>query len=218
MIKINLALRKQAAGAQSSDAGDKAAGGGGGLGGIKISKVAIDLDQLRELPLRQIAIVVAVYVVGGYVLEDYKAGEIAKVDATIAGLSAEKSKLTAEAAKMKGYEDLKKSLESDEKIMRTKIETIQKLIADRQSPPKVLISIAEAIPKDVWLQDFKIAKGEVTMKGYSLGFNQISDFMKSLNENVYFTDVGLKNTQQAKDEAGVEVANFELSAKRKEPQ
>lgn len=209
MIKINLALKKQAAGAATGD--EKGKGGG-----VKISRVAIDLDQLKELPIRQIALVVIVFFGGTYFVEDYKTQEITKIDAEIARAGTEKNKLQSEAAKMKGYEDLKKSLESDEKIMRTKIETIQKLIADRQTPPKVLLAIAEAIPKDVWLQDFKIAKGELAIKGYSLGFNQISDFMKSLNENIYFTDIGLKNTQQTKDEAGVDVASFELSAKRRE--
>jgi Tfp pilus assembly protein PilN len=71
------------------------------------------------------------------------------------------------------------------------------------------------MPPEVWLSQIKIVDGNVTLVGGSVGFNQISDLMKNLNENIYFKDLTLKKTEQVKDKAGREYAEFELTAKRR---
>jgi hypothetical protein len=66
------------------------------------------------------------------------------------------------------------------------------------------------------LTEFRIEKSDLAFKGSALGFNQISDFMKGLNENAMLSEVELKNSQQFKDPSlGVETATFELKAKRR---
>jgi len=207
MIKINLATRKQAVGVS---------GGGDGGTATSLKRMTVDLNSLKDLPIRRAVLPIVVGLMASFALDSYKEDELKKVDDQIAKLSAEKQKLQVEANKMRGYEEVKKNLEADERALRVKVETIRKLIADRQTPPKLLISIAESIPKDVWLTEFKVIKKEVGFKGSALGFNQISDFMKSLNENLYFADVSMKSTQQVKDkQSGSDLAEFELSAKRR---
>jgi Tfp pilus assembly protein PilN len=158
---------------------------------------------------------VVVAIVAWYMLDTFKEEEMQKLSAIHAKLTSERTALEAEAKKFKGYEEVKKALEQDEFTLRTKIETIQKLIADRSSPPKILLTLATSIPKEVWLSELKLTDKEGSFKGYSMGFGQISDFMKNLNESAYFTDLNIKKTEQAKDEGGAEVAAFELTARRR---
>lgn len=205
MIKINLAKKKQATGMQSaSNPTMRRASAGEGL------------QLLKDPKIRQILLLVVGLGGAYWTVEEYKNDELLKADAAIQAATQKSNQLKAEAAKSKGFEDLKKSLESDELAIRTKIETIQKLVAERQVLPKAMQSLATLIPQDVWLTDFKAVSEEFTFKGYSLGYNQVSDFMKSLGESAYFTDLRMASSQSARDETGSEVAQFELGAKRRQ--
>ena len=83
-------------------------------------------------------------------------------------------------AKTAGYEAQKKQFDADEELIKTKLATIQKLMADRAEPPKLLMSFSGSIPKDVWFQEFDMNSSEVKIKGASLGFDPVTDFMKAL--------------------------------------
>jgi Tfp pilus assembly protein PilN len=210
VIKINLATRKQSASAATA---------GGALGGFQLpaglSKMNINISDIRDLPIRRFVLPLVVAIVATYVADGLKEDELAKVQAELAGLNEQTTKLQAEAGKLRGYEELKKNMEADEQMMRTKLGVVQALIQDRANPPKVMRSLAAAMPKDVWLSEFRAGEKEVSFKGFSLDFNQVSDFMKNLSESAYFADVTIKNTQQAKDELGMDVASFDLSARRR---
>jgi Tfp pilus assembly protein PilN len=201
MIKINLATRKQATGL----------GDGGGLKGLGALAAARNLDGLKELPLRKIALLLAVGIGASYLLDDVKQKELDKLTVQEDRLNGEKNRAMGELGKIKGFEEMKKVLDNDEFTLKTKIETIDKLLDDRRTPPKLLIELSKTIPPEVWLSDFKIEYPDVKITGSSLGFNQISDFMKNLNENVYFTELKIEKTEQG--QSGF--ATFELKAKRR---
>jgi Tfp pilus assembly protein PilN len=209
MIKINLATKKASVQSAGED-GKKSTPLGAGF-----SKLDLRLDAIKDLPIRKIATAALACMAGSYLLDGYKEDEMKKVDAALSKVTAEQTRLRAEVAKSKGFEAMKKQLEADEFSIRTKIETIEKLVADRQTPPKILLAVANTIPAEVWLQTFKMADGEASFRGYATNYNQISDFMKNLNENAYFTDLRLVGTSQTKDSGGSEAASFELSAKRR---
>lgn len=205
MIKINLASRKQSTTVAGS--------GGGGAGGFKVSKLtAVDLEAFRDLPIRKLALMAVVAIGASYLVDDYKATETKKVEDEYAKLDQERGRLQGEIAKTKGFEAMKKALEADERMIKTKIETIRKLLQDRQNPPKMLASLSSSLPSDVWLNSFAVASGKAKFMGFSTNYNQISDFMKNVNDSAYFTGLGLVNTQQTKDETGADAASFELSA------
>jgi len=211
MIKINLAARKTAS---------LMDGPGGGGGKSRLTNIGgmtkFDLSQLKDLPnLRQLVILLLVGYFGNYFLEDLKSEELKKADNATIKLKGEQGKLKTELEQTKKYEGIKKALEGDEIVIRTKLDTIQKLLQDRTTPPKLLVAVSSAIPKEVWLSSIKVEDAAISLQGDSLDFNQVSDFMKNLNESAFFKDVALKNTQQGKDESGLETAKFELSMKRR---
>lgn len=211
MIKINLALRKQPVGGTT-------AGKTGSFGAMDLSSlksIKFDAAALKSFPLQKLVLPVIVAVLANFTLQGHKESEVKAVQSEIDAVSAEKPKLQAEANKLKQYEDLKKSLEGDEFTIRTKIDTIRKLIADRSTPPKILLALASTVTEEVWISGFKVQDGSVLLQGYSYGFGPISDFMKNLSESAYFTDLKLNKTEQVKEQGFGEVASFELDAKRR---
>lgn len=223
MIKINLATRKQSASVSSEK---KSASVGGGLSALLAkfkpsgggssagSGSSSGKEALAALPLRRLVLALALCAGGYFYLEDLKEEELKGWDDKVKVVSSENEKLKKELQKTKEYASIKKSIDADELLLKNKIGVIQTLLKGRQAPHEILLTLATSIPKEVWLKGVKIDNADVSLKGFAIGFNQVSGFMKSLNESAYFSDVRLQNSQQEKDD-GKEIAAFELAAKRR---
>ncbi|OFZ53057.1 MAG: hypothetical protein A2428_11555 [Bdellovibrionales bacterium RIFOXYC1_FULL_54_43] len=201
MIRINLASRKQ-----SQSTGDSKIGLSSRLGGF-------DSDFFKDPIVYRTLLVAFLCFLAGNVADSFKEEKMKRVEGALAAMTADRTKLEKESGQMKYYEELRKSLEADEAIIKRKLDTILELIADRNVPPRILRTLANSIPKEVWLSQFAIRDGEVTIKGGAAGFTQISDFIKALTESAYFGDVNMKNSVQGK-EGGADIAEFELAAKQ----
>jgi Tfp pilus assembly protein PilN len=215
MIKINLVVRKKF----GAGAGTKASGTSLFDTLLDTAKGKVEADNAREIfrspQFKKVLVCVVVGVGVMFGLDEYKSGVLKELDPLLAQASSEKMKLEAGVAKTKGYKQVKEQLDADEFVLRKKIEVIDKLLLDRTTPPKLLLSMSHSIPEDVWMNNFVINANNVTIDGFAAGFNQISDFMKALSENAYFTDLQLQSTEQVKDDIGDNVAKFVLQAKRR---
>lgn len=217
MIKINLLQRKAAVGVSEGTS----AGGTGGLSGI-LAKLKggggfAAADEGMKTLIIQGGVLGIILIAGTWYLGEKRAEYIAEVDAQISEIDSKDALLVSELSKTSGYEQTKRNLEQDEKTIRTKIKTIQELILDRTTPPKILMALSEAIPKDVWLKDFKIQGKRFTISGSSNGMDVVSDFMKGLEETIYFKNVVLKSSKsETSQKAGRQTAQFELEGERRD--
>jgi Tfp pilus assembly protein PilN len=219
MIKINLALRKTASvvtsetSVRSAPFGlklpafltPKGAAAGGGM-----PSLSIELGDVRNLLLAGALAFAAMYFIEGE-----KEKEINELDGQISALQSEQTQLKAETNKVQSYDQIKLQLENDEKLMRNKLQTIQALMNDRASAPRILLTLAQSIPAEVWLRDLLAQENRFTLQGSAVNFNHVSDFMRVLNESAFFKNVQLKGTEEARGEAGGDIKNFEISAERR---
>lgn len=204
MIKINLlpkALNSKAGTGQIASIQDVVDQVRDALGG-----------NFRDSPLRKLLLPVIVVIVANSLDTDQRTKELAKADAQLQVVSAEATTLRQSVAKTKSLETLKTQLEADEKEIRTKLEVIHKLIDDRANPPKMMLSLSNSLPAELWLSEINIGKTQVVFRGGSVGFNPISDFMKALGDNEFFKDVELKGSEQQQDSKGLNLATFEVNA------
>ena len=100
-------------------------------------------------------------------------------------------------------------------MLTKKIKTIQKLMSDRDQGALVLEAISKAMPKETWLTELNSKEGLINFKGNTKDFTQMTDFMKALEETVYFKDLQTKTSQATKLDTGAEVVQFEVEASRK---
>ncbi len=211
MIKINLAQRAQASFATST--GVKSAGSGLLS---KLSGGGSSSDALGKiLAFRKVILGGVILFLASTFVDEYQDMEIKSVDEQISAIQEKAKQLQAFVNKTKSFDQLKKAMELDALVMTTKVQTIQKLVEDRAVPPRMMLSFVTATPSGVWLQELRVGKSEINFKGSGSEFNQVSDFMRSLGEVIYISNVTLKSTQQVKDANGNMVASFELTANRK---
>jgi Tfp pilus assembly protein PilN len=208
MIKINLATRKQPAFA----AGDRT-GTGTTIG--QLSKLKFDKESLSGLPLRSLGILVGFFVAASYFVSDYKQSELEKINLESQRLEKRQGELHALSKKSAGFQDLKKTLEADEFLLKNKIDTIQRILVNRRAAPELMVTLSDVIPEEVWLSSVGIKENGIVIRGNSTDFDLVSDFMKRMGESNLVADVVLKSTQKGLDPTGIEVASFELNAKRK---
>lgn len=214
MIKINLHQRKAAVGVSSD-----LAGASGGLNAFLAkfrggASEAMGEGDKRALLLQAVVfsvILAAVY----WFVDEQKLKLLSEVDAEITQIDSKIALLTSELNKTNGYEQIKKNLEADERTIRTKISTIQELIRDRTTPPKILTTLSEAIPKDVWLREFVLKDRHFKLAGAASSMDVVSDFMKSLDDTIYFKSVVLKSSKQDALRGSRGPAAFELEADRR---
>jgi hypothetical protein len=212
MIKVNLADRKT-----STMIVNDGANASSFLSGL-FSKAKSSTPSASLGDSKALVTSLALYglILGGayYGIDQHKTKIVDEVNAQNSELQTTIAALDVELAKSQGYEQMKQGLENDEKMLKNKIDTIQKLMNDRTTPPKVLIALSEAIPKQVWLTNFTLQGGGVNISGAATTLDTISDFMKALEGSIYFKDITLKGSKQGSI-GSRESATFELEAKRR---
>ena len=207
MIKINLALKKQAV---SSEAGAETKTMRMNLGKIDAEFIK---GIFQEFPIRAMLVPVVVYLGASWFYEDYTKTELEKVAAEVERAEEGKRKVLSELAKTKGYEEIKKTIEADELLLRSKLELLKSILNGRERTPLMLRSIAEVRPKEIWLRTLDISATEVKLNGTSVDFNLIPHFMRLLESSTYFSGVDMKSYKADRDETGIDITNFELIAR-----
>lgn len=228
MIKINLAQKKRSTGIGLEDSS-----------GLKsqwqdfLRKTKLDRFLPQESPAYKstkgaqlrgkeatrnllVAVILGIIVfgVGYHLIEQMKQQELDIVNGELERLSNEVSLLDSEINKTAGYETLRKSIEADEKAVKTKMAVVQKLLEERPVVSKMLIALSQATPKDVWISAFAWQDGVIKMSGSAIGASVVSDFQNALEETIYFKDVNMLGMRTTK-EKGVDITTFDLEAKKR---
>lgn len=201
MIKINLAKKKRAGFLTSDSKG-------------LLSKLNIDKDELKEFPLLKMGLSIAVVAIAMYVAAEEKEKLIKKEEQKLVEINAETQKLKTESIKYAGFESVKKQMEEDEFTLRSKIEAIESLVKNRTDTVQLFMAFSQLMPTEVWLESMQIGDGNLNLQGKSIGISTVSDFLKKMRENVYFSDVVLDETEQVDDGSGVELAKFSMSTRK----
>lgn len=218
MIKINLALKKQPT-YVSEGVGGK---GGSLVTGVPLTKMLtrlrVDPALLGDLPLARLGLFLALGIITLVGLDQVESRMVARVSQDLKTAQDKSKVLSGYSQKVKEAETIRANLAADTLLIRTKIETIQKLMNERSSAVNLLLVLSDSVPADVWVTKFHADPTSVRIEGRSAGFGQVSDFIKKLSESTYLSDLNMENTRAERDNVlNSELARFELTAKRRRP-
>jgi type IV pilus assembly protein PilN len=84
----------------------------------------------------------------------------------------------------------------DKKVLEGKIEVIDKLKQNRQVQVFYMDELNKALPSQVWIEFYQQREDTLILRGKSLSTDDIADFMRKLENSIYFEDIRLDQTSQ----------------------
>jgi type IV pilus assembly protein PilN len=114
----------------------------------------------------------------------------------IARIEAEKAGLEVELERLKPIVDEVNTLERREKLLNTRIDTIQRLRSNQRGPVRVLDELSRNLPEQVWLETIDEGGGVYKVAGYALTNFAVADLLRNLQRSREFTAVDLVSSEQ----------------------
>ena len=114
----------------------------------------------------------------------------------IVQLEAEQAMLRADLERLKPIVDEVNTLERREKLLNTRIETIQRLRSNQRGPVRVLDELSRNLPEQAWLETIDESAGVYKVAGYALTNFAVADLLRNLQRSKEFTGVDLVSSEQ----------------------
>lgn len=169
---------------------------------LPVKEAEIAASRTREVRL---AVLLLVLLVLGLVADRIRHSQtVSRLDQQTADLEAELVVLRERVAEASRLEQQKRDLDA-------KLKVIAELSQKRVGPAGVLRDLSRATPSRLWLTDLTEAGGGATISGKAVDNQTIADFLRSLEESVYFNTVDLSETTQD-EQGGVKLKRFLLRA------
>lgn len=103
-------------------------------------------------------------------------------------------------------------LQAKKKELEEKQGIIDRLRKGKTGPVRALDDLSSEIPDRVWITSLNEASSNVTIKGMAIDHEDVSAFMKSLQNSRYFSNVRLGFSKASTDKGqGVTLYEFEIS-------
>jgi len=179
--------------------------------------IRINLLPIRDLK-KQVQLRQQLYVFAAIVgLVIFGVGLVWTLDMrTIAQLEDEKETLQAELDRLKPIVTQVSALEQREKMLQTRLTTIQRLRGNQRGPVRVLAELSQNLPEQAWLAAIDESAGVFKVAGYALTNFAVADLLRNLQRSGEFTGVDLVSSEQtlmATQEIKKFIIQFQRAAK-----
>ncbi len=106
-----------------------------------------------------------------------------------------------------------RNIKEQQTALREKLDTLDRLKANRTGPVRVLDALATVTPKRLWLTKMEEKGGTVTFTGSASTIDDVSEFMTALKGNPHFTGIELTKTAAASSsQRKLDYVDFTLTA------
>ena len=97
--------------------------------------------------------------------------------------------------------------------LEEKLEVIDGLDKARTGPVRILDELANNTPEKLWLTGLTTKGTAITIEGVCLDTGVVADFLRGLNGSKYFDNVDLDQTRSGREEQGVKLVQFVITAR-----
>jgi type IV pilus assembly protein PilN len=176
---------------------------------IRINLLPVRVSKKKAAGKQQL-ILFALVVVLGYVVNflwaSSRAGELKALNNKVRATQDEIAQLDRIIGEVKNIKDQQAAL-------REKLDTLDRLKANRTGPVKVLDALATLTPKRLWLNKVEEKAGTLAFTGSASTIDDVSEFMTALKGNPHFTTVELTKTSAATSaQRKLDYVDFTLTA------
>jgi type IV pilus assembly protein PilN len=134
------------------------------------------------------------------------------VSAQLSTARAENEKLQSQINQTKETVALVDEQERMQEDLQTKLAVIKRLKANRVGPVHMLDELSQATPEKLQLTAVEEKQSKVSLVGVAVTNEVISEFLRNLEESVYFNEVYLNAIDQT-EAGGVKLKEFSITAR-----
>jgi len=137
------------------------------------------------------------------------------LSSNVSTLKADKAEKEKRLAELKETIKQVEDFEKDNEIFKQKSSAIEKLKMRQIVPLRLLDEVSARLAKGVWLEEIQDKGGIINITGLGFTNPDIVDFVQSLKQSEYLTDVTLIESKM-KESEGYSLYEFKLSFRMKE--
>lgn len=189
MIEINLVHSKKGFGAQKASA-------------------SVDLTQINS---KMVFIAIAILYVPGFFLNDFFDSQKAQINAEIQVINVENQKALKELKEVQSLQQQVEQHQEQEKRLKAKLEIVREIISSRKNPYQILLYISKNIPENVWLNELKVEKNQLILKGTAKSYKSIGVFTNNLKNAIFFSFVTYRQVTDGNVVSSAKRVNSEFS-------
>lgn len=169
-------------------------------------------EQLTSAESKDIAkkvLVMSIATVSMILYESYNVDQLkTQANGLAQAVNREKNVITKLKKEMAEYADVEK----DAKVLEDKINILKTLSKIRLREVKALDFIQTITPETVWFSSIKYSEGQFEFQGYAVTDDDLSQFMRELENSPYFVDVILMRAKEEQTKQGT-VKAFEIQSR-----
>lgn len=157
---------------------------------IRINLLPVRVSKKKAAGKQQLllfAVVVLAGYAGNFVWASTRTSELKSVEKKVRATRDEIAQLDRIIGEVKNIKDQQAAL-------REKLDTLERLKANRTGPVKVLDALATLTPKRLWLAKMEEKGNTIAFSGAASTIDDVSEFMTALKGNPHFTAVELTKT------------------------
>lgn len=167
-----------------------------------IAQVANFSDILVKIGIAFIPLVLTLF------YEAYEVGQkkesLEKLSQKVTAVKGQTSGLGKEIDAVKRFQEEKSKLDQQ-------VDTIRKLSRERLQNVKAMSALQDIIPLKAWITDLRLEREKVSLNGFAIDGIVVSEFVKSLDESIYFKEVTFTIAEATTSEGNVKSFSIKCS-------
>ena len=176
---------------------------------IRINLLPYRAARRRQEILQHIVVAIAVLgaaIVISLTAHIYITAAIASLESEYTGLKQRNAELQKKIGKIRDLDRLRQDVQS-------KLDIVEKLQRGRFRSLNTFYHLAKETPENVWLTEVEDDTVKITVKGLGESNKAVANFMRALDQSLYFGDVRLQVIERT-SVGSVSVRKFELTMLR----
>ena len=166
---------------------------------LSIEKQQFDLSNIGGLDFTRIKVIPLVGAIFFYYLPDftlisYWENERLGVNETVKQKQGELRELKNKVTKSMYVNRQISELKAHEENLGKKLNAVKEAIKEKRNPGSLLQYISKNIPQELWIKELNIQDFQLIIKGESLDYASIGNFVNSLRSSIFIKDANISST------------------------
>jgi Tfp pilus assembly protein PilN len=166
---------------------------------LSIEKQQIDLSNIGGLDFTRIKVIPLVGAIFFYYLPDftlisYWENERQGVKEIVKQKNGELRELKNKVTKSMYVNRQISELKAHEENLGKKLNAVKEAIKEKRNPTSLLQYISKNIPQELWIKELNIQDFQLIIKGESLDYASIGNFVNSLRSSIFIKDANISST------------------------